>query len=99
MLIPLGIPDSHIILMVADDVACSERNPFPGRVYSGDSLNKNVYGTHVEVDYRGYEVTGETFFRLLTGRESLRHRGLRTCPLSIFGLLESLTNQKRDEKL
>ena len=26
----LGIPDSHIILMLADDAACNPRNPRPG---------------------------------------------------------------------
>ncbi|KAJ2631773.1 glycosylphosphatidylinositol anchor biosynthesis, partial [Coemansia sp. RSA 1287] len=26
----MGIPDSHIILMLADDVACNPRNCYPG---------------------------------------------------------------------
>lgn len=26
----LGVPDSHIILMLADDMACNARNPLPG---------------------------------------------------------------------
>ncbi|XP_050340535.1 putative GPI-anchor transamidase [Bactrocera neohumeralis] len=29
----LGIPDSQIILMLADDMACNARNPRPGQVY------------------------------------------------------------------
>ena len=29
----LGIPDSNIILMMGDDVACGARNVFPGTVY------------------------------------------------------------------
>ncbi|KAJ8300067.1 hypothetical protein KUTeg_021586, partial [Tegillarca granosa] len=64
----LGIPDSHIILMVADDMACNPRNPRPGTVFNNVNQNINVYGDDVEVDYRGYEVTVENFIRVLTGR-------------------------------
>ncbi|XP_015758592.1 PREDICTED: GPI-anchor transamidase-like [Acropora digitifera] len=28
----LGIPDSHIIVMLADDMACNARNPRPGKI-------------------------------------------------------------------
>ncbi|KAJ6156180.1 hypothetical protein N7497_005065 [Penicillium chrysogenum] len=31
----LGIPDSQIILMLPDDMACNPRNAFPGTVYRG----------------------------------------------------------------
>ncbi|KAM3914674.1 GPI-anchor transamidase [Leptodactylus fuscus] len=64
----LGIPDSHIILMLADDMACNSRNPKPGTVFSHKNMELNVYGDNVEVDYRGYEVTVENFLRVLTGR-------------------------------
>ncbi|XP_064616910.1 GPI-anchor transamidase-like [Liolophura sinensis] len=64
----LGIPDSHIILMVADDMACNARNPRPGTVFNNANQHINVYGNDVEVDYRGYEVTVENFIRVLTGR-------------------------------
>jgi len=64
----LGIPDSQIILMVADDMACNPRNPRPGTVFNNANQNINVYGDDVEVDYRGYEVTVENLVRLLTGR-------------------------------
>ncbi|XP_039958414.1 putative GPI-anchor transamidase [Bactrocera tryoni] len=64
----LGIPDSQIILMLADDMACNARNPRPGQVYNNAKQHINVYGDDVEVDYRGYEVTVENFVRLLTGR-------------------------------
>jgi len=66
----LGIPDSQIVLMLADDVACNPRNRFPGEVFNNKNRQKNVYGENVEVDYRGYEVTVEQFFRVLTGRHS-----------------------------
>ncbi|EGO03628.1 hypothetical protein SERLA73DRAFT_175181 [Serpula lacrymans var. lacrymans S7.3] len=64
----LGIPDSNIILMLADDVACNTRNKFPGSVYANSGRNLDLYGDNIEVDYRGYEVTVENFIRVLTGR-------------------------------
>ncbi|XP_014664322.1 PREDICTED: GPI-anchor transamidase-like [Priapulus caudatus] len=64
----LGIPDSQIILMVADDMACNPRNPRPATVFNNRNQHINVYGDDVEVDYRGYEVTVENFIRVLTGR-------------------------------
>lgn len=64
----LGIPDSQIILMIAEDMACNPRNPRPATVFNNANQHINVYGNDVEVDYRGYEVTVENFVRLLTGR-------------------------------
>ncbi|KAF9428696.1 glycosylphosphatidylinositol anchor biosynthesis [Podila epigama] len=66
----LGIPDSNIILMLADDVACNSRNIFPATVYNNRDRHLDLYGENVEVDYRGYEVTVENFIRMLTGRVS-----------------------------
>jgi phosphatidylinositol glycan class K len=63
----LGIPDSNIILMLADDVACNARNKFPGSVYANSGRHLDLYGDNIEVDYRGYEVTVENFIRVLTG--------------------------------
>jgi phosphatidylinositol glycan class K len=64
----LGIPDSNIILMLADDVACNSRNRSPGYVWMDHSKMLDLYGETVEVDYRGYEVTVEGLLRVLTGR-------------------------------
>ncbi|CAG8521609.1 2330_t:CDS:2 [Funneliformis caledonium] len=64
----LGIPDSNIILMLADDVACNPRNAFPATVFNNAGRYLDLYGDNVEVDYRGYEVTVENFIRVLTGR-------------------------------
>ncbi|XP_067928802.1 GPI-anchor transamidase-like [Watersipora subatra] len=64
----LGIPDSQIILMLADDMACNPRNPHAATVFNNKNEAINVYGDDVEVDYRGYEVTVENFIRVLTGR-------------------------------
>jgi GPI-anchor transamidase subunit K len=66
----LGIPDSNIILMLADDVACNSRNHFPGCVFANRGHALDLYGDNIEVDYRGYEVTVENFIRLLTGEHS-----------------------------
>ena len=63
----LGIPDSQIILMLADDAACNARNMFPGTIYSNANRLLDLYGDAVEVDYRGEEVSVESFIRLLTG--------------------------------
>ncbi|KAM0750442.1 hypothetical protein T439DRAFT_326408 [Meredithblackwellia eburnea MCA 4105] len=64
----LGIPDSQIILMLADDVACNPRNPFAGTVYSNADRKTDLYGEKIEVDYKGDEVNVETFLRVLSGR-------------------------------
>ena len=64
----LGIPDSQIILMLADDIACDPRNRFPGNVWADEARALDLYGSEVEVDYKGREVTVENLIRLLTGR-------------------------------
>ncbi|KAF2397479.1 hypothetical protein EJ06DRAFT_566375 [Trichodelitschia bisporula] len=64
----LGIPDSQIILMLPDDMACNARNAFPGTVYNNADRALDLYGDNIEVDYRGYEVTVPNFIRLLTDR-------------------------------
>lgn len=77
----LGIPDSQIILMLPDDMACNPRNAFPGTVYSNSDRAVDLYGDNIEVDYRGYEVTVENFIRLLTdrvGEETPRSKRLLT---------------------
>jgi phosphatidylinositol glycan class K len=65
----LGIPDSNILLMLGDDVSCNARNVFPAKVYANAGKQMDLYGDGIEVDYRGYEVTVESFLRLLTGRQ------------------------------
>lgn len=64
----LGIPDSHIILMLGDEMPCNPRNPRPATVFNNANKQINVYGDDVEVDYKGYEVTAENLVRVLTGR-------------------------------
>lgn len=69
----LGIPDSQIILMLSDDIACNPRNAFPGTVFNNQDQGFDLYGNLIEVDYRGYEVTVENFIRLLTDRWDENH--------------------------
>jgi phosphatidylinositol glycan class K len=64
----LGIPDSNIIMMLADDVACDPRNVLAATVFNRAGRQIDLYGDNIEVDYRGYEVTVENFIRLLTGK-------------------------------
>jgi phosphatidylinositol glycan class K len=61
-----GIPDSQIILMVAEDVACNARNVFPGTVVNNELRRENLMGGDVEIDYRGAEVSVDNLIRLLT---------------------------------
>ncbi|KAL8740454.1 MAG: hypothetical protein Q9190_006850 [Brigantiaea leucoxantha] len=49
-------------------MACNPRNAFPGTVYNNADRALDLYGSNIEVDYRGYEVTVENFIRLLTDR-------------------------------
>lgn len=44
----LGIPDSQIILMLADDVACNPRNGFPGAIYANSGRQLDLYGSGVD---------------------------------------------------
>jgi phosphatidylinositol glycan class K len=53
--------------MLADDMACNARNTFAGQVFIHSDRSLNLYGTDVEVDYRGSDATVENFLRLLTG--------------------------------
>lgn len=64
----LGVPDSNIILMLAENVACDARNPAPGVVFNHADHALDLYGSSVEVDYRGAAVSVEALLRVLTGR-------------------------------
>ena len=56
--------------MLSDDMACNPRNRFVATVYNHMNRFLDLYGSNVEVDYRGYDVTVENFIRLLTGTDS-----------------------------
>jgi phosphatidylinositol glycan class K len=63
-----GIPDSHIVLMLAEDIACNPRNILKGSVFDDDSQTIDLFDENVQVDYRGEEVTVENVLRVLSGR-------------------------------
>lgn len=42
----LGIPDSNIILMVSDGMACEAQNPDPGAVYNDGGQSSKVSHGH-----------------------------------------------------
>ena len=64
----MGLDDDHIILMLAEDHACNARNMFPGRVFSDVGHRDDLYGSEVQVDYRGRDATEQNLLRLLIGR-------------------------------
>jgi phosphatidylinositol glycan class K len=53
--------------MLADDMVCNPRNPYPAQIFQNTNKLVDLYGENIEVDYRGYEVNVENFIRLLTG--------------------------------
>lgn len=68
----MGIPDSQIILMIADDMACNDRNIYKGRMKASHAQETKsqieIYDDDVEVDYRGEECSVENLLKLLTNR-------------------------------
>ena len=53
--------------MLADDIPCNPRNPHPTFVFNNANQQNNLYDDTVEVDYRGYEVTAQSFLDVLNG--------------------------------
>merc|ERR1719329_1601805 len=65
-----GIPAENIILMMYDDVAHSEDNPFPGKLFNNPH-GRDLYATcGPAIDYRGEDVNPDTFVGILTGEGS-----------------------------
>lgn len=70
-----GIPAENVVLMMYDDVAWHERNPYPGQLFNKPTAkNADVQPVDVykgcEIDFRGVEVTPETFLNVITGNSS-----------------------------
>jgi len=96
----LGIPDSQIILMLADDMACNPRNIYPGEIFNNQNHKINLYGENIEVDYRGYEVNVENLIRILTGRhEPVTPRSKRLLTDDRSNILIYLSGHGGDEFL
>eukprot|EP00928_Gymnodinium_smaydae_P032596 TRINITY_DN23563_c0_g1_i1.p1 TRINITY_DN23563_c0_g1~~TRINITY_DN23563_c0_g1_i1.p1 ORF type:complete len:454 (-),score=106.83 TRINITY_DN23563_c0_g1_i1:187-1548(-) len=65
-----GVPEQNIIVMMQDDVANAEMNPFKGQLFNkpGDDA-VDVYAG-CKIDYRGKEVTAKLFTSVITGDTS-----------------------------
>lgn len=65
-----GYPDDHIILIMEDDIAMNQSNPYPGvvRVTPG---GENLY-EDVEIDYRMSDIDAEDFCNIMQGVRSER---------------------------
>jgi len=65
-----GVPDERIIVFMADDIAKSSSNPFPGEIYNYFYIkgghNVNVY-PGVPKDYTGENATADNLIAVLTG--------------------------------
>ncbi|MCC8038155.1 MAG: ABC transporter substrate-binding protein [Bacteroidales bacterium] len=65
-----GFPDDHIILIISDDLAHSDRNAWPGEVRSSTD-GANLYN-NVEIDYRSGDLTPDDICSILLGNSSDR---------------------------
>lgn len=77
----LGVPDSRIILMNSDSVACDPRNAILGSIYNNHNTRYDLCGSGVETDYEGDQVTVDAFLNVLTGRHAEgvpRHQRLQS---------------------
>ncbi|CAD5219351.1 unnamed protein product [Bursaphelenchus xylophilus] len=64
-----GIKDDRIILLMRDDVANSDDNPFKGKLFNHPSLSHDVY-KGCTIDYNSSNVTPETFKNVLIGNNT-----------------------------
>mmetsp|Transcript_55349 Transcript_55349/g.123702 ORF Transcript_55349/g.123702 Transcript_55349/m.123702 type:complete len:449 (-) Transcript_55349:96-1442(-) len=69
LMLKSGVKADNIILMMQDDVANSDENPFPGQLFNkpGDD-SPDVY-KDCKIDYSGDVVTGQLFMDVLTGNK------------------------------
>lgn len=63
-----GIPESNIILLSYNDVACDTHNPFPEKLFNQPD-GPDVYAG-CKASYTGKDVTGENFLKVLKGDTS-----------------------------
>jgi phosphatidylinositol glycan class K len=65
-----GVPDSNIILMLADELPTNPRHPNKNHMDNSvsSSSSSTLYSQDVEIDFRGDEVTVENLAKVLLGR-------------------------------
>lgn len=74
VLVKKGLPKSNIIVLAVDDIAHSEYNPFPGKVFNKPKGN-DVYDG-VQIDYKGNDVSPNVFRSVLLGhKDKLVNKG------------------------
>ena len=63
----LGVPDSRIVLMLADCSSCDPRTPKPGQLFADPGGAANIHAAAAQVDYRNRDVSVESLLQVLTG--------------------------------
>lgn len=68
----LGIPDSHIILMIPDSYACNIRNIYKSHIYNSHQPTRTDLHSsmNIQVDYSGYSVSVESLLRVLSNKHT-----------------------------
>jgi len=62
-----GVPEQQIVVMMYDDIANDQSNPFPGKLFN-EPHGRDVYAG-VPKDYTGQDVTPENFLSILQGKK------------------------------
>lgn len=74
-----GVPETNIIVMMYDDIAYSEYNPYPGKLFNHVTQNgtagRDVYAGCLK-NYTRDNVTADHFLAVLTGNSSAVPTGL-----------------------
>jgi len=70
LLIGQGLPQDHIIVLSANDVAYNSLNPFPGHIYNSPGTNPPDVFPGCRVDYNGTDNNVTNFLAVLTGNET-----------------------------
>jgi GPI-anchor transamidase subunit K len=65
-----GVPDTNIILMLADEIPSNARNPYKNGMFPKGVTQHTLYNASTEIDYRGADVTVENLFHVLLGTSS-----------------------------
>jgi len=66
----LGVPEDHIIVMMTDDIAYHEKNPYPGKIFNDEHCDTDYY-EGVPHDYTGELVSAEVFTSIVTGEDMM----------------------------
>ena len=70
LLVGQGIPQEHIIVLSANDVADNLINPFPGHLYNSPGTNPPDVFPGCRVDYNGTDTSPANFLAVLTGNST-----------------------------